>query len=116
MKKTDVIKKIKSLPIITKAENAWIGTKYQPYTLELIELKKVLEVLNVIEKNCKPVGQYSTDNKLIKSYISIVEAASETGINKSSIGKCCSNKQLTAGGYQWKFVNPTISKHIKVLS
>ena len=103
MKKIEVINKIKLLPVINKAENAWVDKKYQPFTLELVELNKVLEILYEKESHIKSVSQYTKAYKLKKTYNSVAEAALETGINRSSIYKCCGQKQLTAGGYIWKY-------------
>ena len=36
-------------------------------------------------------------------YKSIREASKSTGIGESSIGKCCNEKQNTAGGYRWRY-------------
>lgn len=38
-------------------------------------------------------------------YDSTSEASRQTGIKQSSIAKVASNKQLTAGGYHWKYVD-----------
>lgn len=40
-----------------------------------------------------------------KIYYSIREAERETKIKHQSIIRCCKGKQLTAGGYQWRYVN-----------
>ena len=38
-------------------------------------------------------------------YPSASEAARQTGIDKSSISKCCRGKLKTAGGFHWEFVD-----------
>ena len=38
-------------------------------------------------------------------YESIVECARQTGLPKSSIWRCCNNKNKTCGGFHWEFVN-----------
>lgn len=38
-------------------------------------------------------------------YESLSEAARQTGIDKSSISKCCCGKRKTAGGFHWEFVD-----------
>ena len=46
MKRIDKIEKeIQSLPIIQKAENAWENNRYKPYSIKLIELNKVIQII-----------------------------------------------------------------------
>lgn len=54
-------------------------------------------------KNRKPVVQYDKNMCIIKEYNGICEAVKEINIDKSSIIRCCKNKQKTAGGYIWKY-------------
>lgn len=52
----------------------------------------------------KPVLQYTLDNKFVKEYVSIREAARQTKINKGNIIQCCKNRRYkSAGGYIWKY-------------
>ena len=51
------------------------------------------------------VKQFNVDGKLIKEYSSIMEASRETGIENTSIGRCCKEKQKTAGGYIWRYAD-----------
>ena len=37
--------KILKLPVVSKPENSWEGIKYKPYTRRLIDLDKVLEII-----------------------------------------------------------------------
>ena len=57
------------------------------------------------EKISKKVAQYNLDNVLIKIYKSGLEAKKKTKINNTSISRCCYNKQYTAGGFRWRFIN-----------
>ena len=59
------------------------------------------------EKVIKPVKCIETN--II--YESAREAARQTGIIHTSIGKVCNNKQQTAGGYHWCFVNKEEYQH-----
>lgn len=54
----------------------------------------------------KKVAQYTKDGDIIKTFGSIADAAYETGIDRSSISRCCSGhkKYKTSGGYVWKFI------------
>lgn len=53
----------------------------------------------------KVVEQYSLGGAKINEYISINEAARQTGIRVGDISACCNSKQKTAFGYIWKFKN-----------
>lgn len=44
-------------------------------------------------------------NKTEIIYESAREAERQTGISRTSIGRCCRGKQKTAGGSTWEFVN-----------
>lgn len=49
------------------------------------------------------VIQYSLDEDFIREYSSLREASAITGINRSSITKCCQGKGHTAGNYKWRY-------------
>ena len=52
----------------------------------------------------KKVAQYSLDDKLIKIYDSITDAAKSTNQKTSSnITQVCKGKAKTAGGYKWRY-------------
>lgn len=57
----------------------------------------------------KSVACYSLDGLFIRSYNSISSASHNTGIQVSSIVRCCSGVNLTAGGFQWKLVDSALS-------
>lgn len=83
-----------------------------------LETKRVKNAIN----RPKTVAQYSlSEEAIIAVYNSISEAAKSTGIDKTSIAKCCTkairtdskgNKHhyRTAGGFAWKFLTPENSK------
>ena len=52
--------------------------------------------------------------ELNKVFDSVAEASHFTGIDRSSISKCCRNKMLTAGGYTWKFADKELAKQYEV--
>lgn len=63
-----------------------------------------LSIQNQIESHQgKPILQYTKDNKLVKGYVSIKEAARQTKIHRSSIISCCQHRYKSAGGYIWKY-------------
>lgn len=51
----------------------------------------------------KKVCQYDTNMNFITEYNSINEAKRNTGVDASSIIRCCKNEANTAGGYVWKY-------------
>jgi len=88
---------------------------YKPYTLDNLRLttfKENNELGTRSEKAHKayakvnalqgtPVNQYTLNSKFITSYRSIGVAARATGIDPSSIAKCCRGVAKTAGGFKW---------------
>lgn len=53
----------------------------------------------------KPVLQFTKDGLFIARFASIKEAENETGILASCIGRTCSGKTKTSGGYLWSYEN-----------
>ena len=49
------------------------------------------------------VRQYTLEGELVSEYESINEAARRTGVNPVTISHCCKNKQVSSGGYIWKY-------------
>lgn len=77
----------------------------------LINLERCTQKHNVRESfrlklqipyNKKAVLQFDKENNFIKEYESLNEAERQTGIFQTNIGKCCSKKRKTAGGYIWR--------------
>ena len=57
-------------------------------------------------KVTRRVNQYKQDGvTLIKTYSSASEASRETGVDKSNVGRCCTGKHCTAGGYIWRYAD-----------
>lgn len=59
---------------------------------------------NVKYSQLKPVGQYTLDGVLLKTYSSTIEAARQTGLSQGNIVSCCQGKRHTCGGYVWRYV------------
>ena len=57
------------------------------------------------EKTCKPVFSVNKESGLIMYWESIAEAERCTGINKSSITRCCKGKVNSAGGHYWFYAD-----------
>ena len=51
----------------------------------------------------KPVEQLAVDGLVIASYCSAEVASKLTGMDSSSIHKCCRGKRQSAGGYCWRY-------------
>lgn len=52
------------------------------------------------------VYQCDRHGKLLATYPSVKNAADSTGVDNSSIVKCCKDKVAYAGGFKWKYLNP----------
>lgn len=92
---------------VLKRQNHWrgkIGTNF-PRT----KRKDTFNVDGFINSkyahNCQPVNQYDMDGTLMHTYSSAKEAERVTGIDQSSIRKCCKGEgnYKSAGGFIWKY-------------
>lgn len=85
--------------VLTKAQQAsqeyWKNHPKEKQQIMLTMREKAKQT------NIKPVKCIETN----KTYESAREASRQTGIHYSNIGKVCSGKQKTAGGYHWCFIN-----------
>ena len=56
-------------------------------------------------------GELSWNHKRVRNidtgivYVSAIEASEKTGIDNSSIGKCCKGKRNYAGGFRWEYID-----------
>lgn len=50
------------------------------------------------------IQQFDLRDNLVNEWYSISEAAEKTNTSKSSIIRCCKNKQKTANGFLWKYL------------
>lgn len=60
-----------------------------------------VEIANDCRK--KSINQFSLQMDLINTFDSIANASKFTGINKSSIAKCCRGERTKAGDFIWEF-------------
>lgn len=86
-------------------------TKHSSATVEKIRIshlgKKRPEEATSKMTNTK-IAKYGIKVQCIetkKTYNSMGEASRDTGIDKTSISRCCAGKQITAGGYHWSFID-----------
>lgn len=59
----------------------------------------------VIEKERKPVNQYTLDDKFVTQHYSIQEAGRFMNKSAGPICLCCKGKQKYAYGYKWRYAN-----------
>ena len=57
-----------------------------------------------VKNKSKPIGQYTTNGKLIKVWQSAREVERQLGFDPSPISKVALGKQKTAYGYVWKYI------------
>ena len=77
------------------------GERNGRYGKKMSEEAKRKMVENLPNKVC--VSQYTKSGEFVKSYLSIAEAAKQTGIDSRHISAVCNNKnRKTSGGYIWK--------------
>lgn len=50
------------------------------------------------------VAQYDFNGNLINTFESIVDASKQTGIERTSIYRCCNGKSKTGSGFIWKYL------------
>jgi group I intron endonuclease len=70
-----------------------------------IPQKNTSNIYSLIEKNKKPVIQYSLDGKFINKYNSIRDASRITTIDRTTISGICTNKIKKPKQYIFKFYN-----------
>lgn len=87
---------------------------YLPYTLNNLQLvtwkenrdkshRDVKYGTNI--KQCTAITQYTKDGVKIRDFHSMHHAQRETNICRTSIGRVCSGKQKTSGGFIWRYKN-----------
>lgn len=58
----------------------------------------------------KAVIQYSMDGEKIQEYISISEAARQTGSSVEKIVNCCKHERVTHNNFQWRYKDEEVKK------
>ena len=105
----------------TKENSSWWGRKHTDE-----ERKKIGEAqMGIRNPNYGKMASVETRNKMSEAhkgdkhwnhkmvlcvetkeiYISSIDAFEKTGIDNSSIGKCCKGVRNTAGGFTWEYVD-----------
>lgn len=92
-----------------KISKAGIGRKHSE------ETKKKISISNIKSKEnqLKSVQQISKTGDIINIFKSLSEAKFITGVDDASISRCCKKKQITAGGYIWRYEGDIQIKPIK---
>lgn len=57
----------------------------------------------------RKIGKYSSNNKLIDEYPTIIVAATKNGLNANAIQQCAAGRSKSSGGFIWKYAD----KHAK---
>lgn len=55
----------------------------------------------------KPILQYDLQGNVLNFFISIREASRVTGVKRPSIRAVCNYEKITAGGFQWRYIEDT---------
>ena len=55
------------------------------------------------DRRNKKVFQFTLDGGYLRNFNSVAEASQNTGINRSSIAKCCRGEYKYAGDYYWNY-------------
>lgn len=90
-----------NLKAISHSEHISKHMKGRKHTLGHKRSKKAIESQSA--KVQKAVNQYSLDGKYITTFPSMRAAEKATGIDNSSISRCCNGKLKQSGGFKWKF-------------
>ena len=69
---------------------------------EKLEKLPSLKEENYYNGGAIKVNQYDLDMNLVKTWDSASEVKRELGIDNTSIGRCCTGKAKTAGGFIWR--------------
>ena len=62
----------------------------------------------VIQKQGRPVNQYTLAGEFIKYWRCASEAADYYNVDRSSLRRCCQGKFKKSAGFVWKYVNEDI--------
>ena len=62
----------------------------------------------IIQKQGRPVNQYSLDGEFIREWRCIAEAADFYKVDRTSLGRCCKGKFKKSAGFVWKYKNEDI--------
>lgn len=65
---------------------------------------------SIIEKQGRPVLQYTKDGQFIKEWPAGSVAAAELGIDKANLNACCKGKKKSCGGFVWKYASDEIKE------
>ena len=72
--------------------------------LIMMNFLKTLEFATTPNKTvAKKIIQKDKENKIIKEWNSITDAAKYYGIKYQNIQACCVGKQKTSGGFKWEY-------------
>ena len=59
-------------------------------------------IKRIAEKLSKKVIQLDLNDNVLNEFESMKQAEQETGVDESSISRCCNEKRKSAGGFKWR--------------
>ena len=71
-------------------------------------LGKSISLETKIKMSKGGIEQYNKEGILLNTYISLQEAATQTGLFKGNISSACTGRLKTYGGFKWKYKNEDI--------
>ncbi len=98
---------------------------YKGYSFDNIQLMTWQENKNkyhndakngINRKICKSINQYEYSGKFIQTFYSAAEAKMILNIKNLHISQACSDKSITAHGYQWRYNTGDFSNIKKIIS
>lgn len=97
---------IENLEWCTRSYNNSHGTRLERQ-LNNFDYEAVAKKISRTKKNFKynGVNQKTLDNKFIKWWPTIKEAAKETGASYYHLSNCCRGVGVQSGGYKWEYAN-----------
>ena len=55
-------------------------------------------------KHKRAIAQYDLSGRLLNTFESMIEAARQTGVERTSIYRCCNGKSKTGSGFIWRYI------------
>ncbi len=78
--------------------------KGNKYALGCVRSEKTKKKQSEARKDKHSVSQIGLNGKLITTFKSVADASKSVNGNRANIAACCNGRQLTAYGYQWRYV------------
>lgn len=98
--------RVENLRWVTRVENMNNQLTVDKISRAIVGKKRSKESIDrqrktIKSKNNYVIVQLNKNNQIIATYDSIADASFCTNLCASDIGRCCSGKRLSCGGYKW---------------